>query len=139
MPSFQVKLGSQMFQLVAPVEIHLLPHLRVKAGILVSLQCIQLSTHVQRAGNLPTALFGSVIYLVGVPRRSMTINSGAPRTRRGLHFLHIFNRALQIFSLQTCFILRSSSSTNVAMFYLHSSTCKKIKFFTSPFFNMEEN
>ena len=37
------------------------------------------------------------------------------------------------------FKMHSSSLANVAMFYLHSSTRKKIKFFTSSFFNMEEN
>ena len=37
------------------------------------------------------------------------------------------------------FKMHSSSLANVAMFYLHSSTRKKIKFFTSLFFNMEKN
>ena len=64
---------------------------------------------------------------------------GAHCTRHSLHFLHIFNRSLQIFSHPTVLKMQSSSSKNVAIDNLHSSASHIFGFFKSSSFNVGWN
>ena len=61
-------------------------------------------------------------------------NSAAFCTRHSPHFLYTFdtgNLKSSVFNI--FFKMQSSSLKNVAIFYLHSSTCKKIEFLISSF------
>ena len=54
---------------------------------------------------------------------------GAPCARRCLHFLASSTGIFKSSVYNTFFKMQSSSLTNLAMFYLHSLTCKTIEFF----------